>query len=81
MVAAGQDLRVALFLIHDRICTVSADVVECIDLPVAITGDDNVESGNLIAEPFTGFSQPVLVSSEKPFSGKDGSSLELVKLF
>jgi len=54
VVSASEDLCAALFLLHYRISTVSADVVESINVSRAVSVDDYVVSCNIEAKEVAG---------------------------
>lgn len=81
VVSAGEDLGGALFPVDDGVCTMSADIVEGVDVSIAVFGDDDVETSTLITQPVTSLFEPVLMCGQQPPSRKDGTSLELIHLF
>lgn len=48
VVPTSEDSRRSFILIHNRIGTMPADVMECVDLSIAIAGYHEIESSNLI---------------------------------
>lgn len=50
MVSASEDLRVAFLLLHDRVSTMSTDVVEGIDVSSTVSVDDDIVSCNVEAK-------------------------------
>jgi hypothetical protein len=50
VVLARENLRVALVLLDYRICSVSANVVEGMNLALSVLGDHNVVVGYAVAE-------------------------------
>lgn len=82
VVSTGEDLGISgtLFL-NDRVCTVSTHVVECVDIALSVTSDDEVETCKLITNPVAGFLQPHAVGDEEPPLGEYSSALQLVHLW
>lgn len=50
VVSASEDLRVAFLLLHDRVSTMSTDVVEGIDVSSTVSVDDDIVSCNVEAK-------------------------------
>jgi hypothetical protein len=52
--------------------------VECTDIALQVSGDDELVAGRIILHTVTGVGDTVLVGGEKPFSAEDRSLLKLV---
>jgi hypothetical protein len=82
VVSTSEDFGISgtLFLNY-RVRTVSAHVVECVDVALSVTSDDEVETGKLVAEPVASVLQPHAVGDEEPSLRKYGSTLQLIHLW
>lgn len=82
MIPARQNLRVsrALFLNY-WIRTVSANVVESVDISLSITGNNEVEASHLVSEPVASFLDARAVGEEDPPLGEDCTTLQLIHLW
>ena len=79
VVSASEDFGISgtLFLNYG-VRTVSAHVVECVDIALSVTSDDEIEPCKLVAEPVARVLQPHAVGKEEPSFRKYGSALQLI---
>lgn len=81
VIPASNDLSVSLtLLLNHWICTVSADIVKCVDVVLPVTDNDEVESRKFVAEPVAGLLDSRAVGHEKPSLGEYSTALQLVYL-
>lgn len=78
MVFAREDLRVALLLLDDGVGSVSANIVEGVDLAIAVLRDNKVVVGTVVAQPITRLLKTRLVCEDQPSARENGAPLELV---
>ena len=80
VVFAAEDLRLARLLRDDGEGAVAADVVEAVDLALTVAAEDEAVLGDVKFEEVAGLFQSRDVGDGLPFSGEDGSPLQLVHL-
>lgn len=81
VVSTSQNFGISMaFILNDRICTVSAYIVEGVDVVLSVTRDDEVEPSHLIAKPVTGLFQARAMGNEEPSFGENGTPFQLIHL-
>ena len=80
VVLAREDARRALVLGDHGERPVAADVVEGVDLALAVADEHELEAGHLVAQPVAGVGEAELVRGHEPFAREDGAPLELEHL-
>ena len=80
MIVAFEDLRATLISLDDREGTMSANIVEAVDVAFAITTEYELEASDVEFQPVTWLCESDFVSAEQPFPGEDGTTLKLIHL-
>jgi hypothetical protein len=78
MVPTRQNLTIPRtpFFIDNRMRAVPAHVVECIDGALTVFGENEVEAGDVVAQPVTGGFEARRVREEEPAAAEYGAAFE-----
>lgn len=79
VVFAAENAGFAGALLHNRVRAVSTDIVEAVDVALAVLDQEEGEIGVHKRDVLARLLEPEVMRDEYPFSGNDGSSLQLVQ--
>lgn len=78
MILTRQDTRLPRLLLHNGIRTMPTDIMEAVDLPLAISNEEECEAGFLQLQICPCLRESHFMCDQNPFLGIDRSTLETV---